>query len=131
MSLHRLFFIPNGMEASQGVYVRYRADELYAILALEARRHGAIIVGEDLGTVPLYVRQAMKKKGLHRMYVMHYELASDQRRRLPPVSSDSVASLNTHDMPPFAGFWQGLDIEERRQLGLLDSVCARAERDKL
>jgi len=130
MGLHRLFFIPNGMEASEGVYVRYRAEELYALLALEARRHGAIIVGEDLGTVPPYVRPAMVRHGLHRMYVVHYELASDQRR-LPPVPSRAVASLNTHDMPPFTALWQGRDIEQRGRLGLLDSVGARAETDKL
>jgi 4-alpha-glucanotransferase len=130
MGLHRLFFIPSGMEARQGAYVRYRAEELYAILALEAHRHKAIIVGEDLGTVPPYVRPAMARHGLHRMYVVHYELASDQRR-LPPVPSRAVASLNTHDMPPFAAFWQGLDIEERRRLGLLDSADARAEGNRL
>lgn len=131
MSLHRLFFIPNGMEARQGAYVRYRAEELHAILALETRRHKAIIVGEDLGTVPPYVRPAMNKHGLHRMYVVQYELASDQRSRLPPVPSRAVASLNTHDMPPFAALWQGQDIEQRRRLGLLDSTAARAEGDKL
>jgi 4-alpha-glucanotransferase len=130
MGLHRLFFIPSGMEARQGAYVRYRAEELYAILALEAHRHKAIIVGEDLGTVPPYVRPAMARHGLHRMYVVHYELASDQRR-LPPVPTRAVASLNTHDMPPFAAFWQGLDIKERHQLGLLDSADARAEGNKL
>jgi 4-alpha-glucanotransferase len=130
MGLHRLFFIPNGMEARQGVYVRYRAEELYALLTLEARRHGAIIVGEDLGTVPPYVRPAMARHGLHRMYVVHYELASGQRSP-PPVPSRAVASLNTHDMPPFAALWQGQDIEQRGRLGLLDSVGARAERDKL
>jgi 4-alpha-glucanotransferase len=125
MGLHRLFFIPSGMEASQGVYVRYRADELYAILALEARRHRAIIVGEDLGTVPSYVRPAMARHGLHRMYVVHYELASD--RSLHPVPARAVASLNTHDMPPFAALWQGRDIGERQRLGLLDSVATGAE----
>jgi 4-alpha-glucanotransferase len=130
MGLHRLFFIPNGMEASRGVYVRYRAEEFYAILALEARRYGAMIVGEDLGTVPPCVRPAMKKHGLHRMYVVQYELASDQRR-LPPVPSRAVASLNTHDMPPFAALWQGQDIEQRGRLGLLDSTGTRAETDKL
>jgi 4-alpha-glucanotransferase len=130
MGLHRLFLIPSGMEASQGAYVRYRAEELYAILALEAHRHKAIIVGEDLGTVPPYVRPTMTRHGLHRMYVVHYELASDQRR-LPPVPTRVVASLNTHDMPPFAAFWQGLDIEERRRLGLLDSADAIAEGNRL
>jgi 4-alpha-glucanotransferase len=130
MGLHRLFFIPKGMEARKGAYVRYRAEELYAILALEACRHKAMIVGEDLGTVPPYVRPAMKKHGLHRMYVVQYELASDQRR-LPPVPSRAVASLNTHDMPPFAALWKGRDIEQRGRLGLLDSVAARAETGKL
>ncbi len=129
MVLQRLFFIPNGMEARDGVYVRYRAEELYSILALESHRHKAVIVGEDLGTVPSYVRPAMKKYGLHRTYVVQYELASDQRR-LSPIPSGAVASLNTHDMPPFTAFWQGRDIEERRRLGLLDSLGARAERDK-
>jgi len=130
MSLHRLFFIPSGMETSQGIYVRYCAEELYAILSLEAHRHDAIIVGEDLGTVPTYVRPAMKKHGLHHMYVLHYELASN-RRRLPPVPSKAIASLNTHDMPPFAALWQGQDIGQRRRLGLLDRLGARAETDKL
>ncbi|MFC1937818.1 4-alpha-glucanotransferase [Chloroflexota bacterium] len=129
MGLHRLFCIPNGMEAAQGVYVRYRAEELYAILALESHRHKAIIVGEDLGTVPPYVRPAMKRHNFQRMYVLHYELASDPRKGLLPVSSNSVASLNTHDMPPFAAFWQGLDIAQREKLGLLDKEGARKERE--
>ncbi|MFC2048423.1 4-alpha-glucanotransferase [Chloroflexota bacterium] len=131
MGLHRLFFIPNGMEAAQGVYVRYRAEELYAILALESHRHKTVIVGEDLGTVPPYVRPAMRRHDLHNMYVVHYELASDPQKGLPPVPVNSVASLNTHDMPPFAGFWQGLDIEDRRRLGLLDRAGAEKERSRL
>jgi 4-alpha-glucanotransferase len=131
MSLHRLFSIPKGLEAAHGVYVRYQAEEVYAILALESHRHKAIIVGEDLGTVPSYVRPAMKKRGLYRMYVVHYELATDPRRGLPPVSSNSVASLNTHDMPPFAAFWQGLDIEERRRIGLLDRAGVKEEKNRL
>ncbi|MFC2041260.1 4-alpha-glucanotransferase [Chloroflexota bacterium] len=128
MGLHRLLCIPDGMEARQGVYLRYRAEELYAILSLESHRNKAVIVGEDLGTVPPYVRSAMRKHALYRMYVVHYELASDPKKGLPPVSRDSVASLNTHDMPPFAAFWQGLDIEERLSLGLLDEAGAKQEK---
>lgn len=131
MSLHRLFCIPNGLEADRGVYVRYRAEELYAIMALESHRNKSIIVGEDLGTVPSYVRPAMKRHGLHHMFVVHYELASDPRKGLLPISSDSIASLDTHDMPPFAAFWQGLDIEERRRIGLLDSAGVREEKNRL
>ena len=131
MSLHRLFCIPKGAEADCGVYVRYRAKELYAILALESHRHKAIIVGEDLGTVPSYVRPAMRKHDLHRMYVVHYEIASDLRKGLLPVSSNSIASLNTHDMPPFAAFWQGLDIEERKRIGLLGKAGVEEEKNRL
>jgi len=131
MGLHRLFCIPEGLEAAHGGYVRYRAEEIYAILALESHRYKANIVGEDLGTVPSYVRADMRKHGLHRMYVVRYELASDLRRGLPPVSANSIASLNTHDMPPFAAFWQGLDIEERRRIGFLDRTGAREEKNSL
>jgi 4-alpha-glucanotransferase len=128
MGLHRLFCIPDGMEARQGVYLRYRADELYAILALESHRSKTVIVGEDLGTVPPYVRRDMRKHNFQRMYVVHYELASSPRKGLPSVSRNTVASLNTHDMPPFVSFWQGLDIKERLRLGLLDSEGEKSER---
>jgi len=128
MGLHRLFCIPNGMEASEGTYIRYRDEELYAILALESHRNQAILVGEDLGTVPTYVRSKMAHHKVHRMYVVQYELASNSVRTLPPVPHNVVASLNTHDMYPFASFWHGLDIEDRLALGLLDKRDAELER---
>ena len=131
MGLHRLFCIPNGMEARHGVYLHYHAEELYAILALESHRSKAVVVGEDLGTVPFYVRPAMKRHGLHSMYVVQYELASDPQKGLLSPPTSSVASLNTHDMPPFAAFWQGLDIEDRLRLGLLDKLGAKREKKNL
>jgi 4-alpha-glucanotransferase len=131
MGLHRLFCIPQGMEAGRGVYVRYRAEEFYAILSLESHRHRVIIVGEDLGTVPSYIRPAMGKHNFSRMYILHYELAADSQIGLHPASSSAVASLNTHDMPPFASLWQGLDIEERRRIGLLDKAVVKSEKDRL
>ncbi len=130
MSLHRLFWVPQGREPIDGVYVRYRAEELYAILTLESRRHSAVIVGEDLGTVPGAVRSAMKRHGVRRMYVAQFELTGDPTSGLGAVPHHAVASLNTHDMPPFAAFWQGLDIEERRELGWLDDEQAGIERDR-
>jgi 4-alpha-glucanotransferase len=128
MGLHRLFCIPNGMEAKQGTYLRYHTDEFYAILALESHRQKTVIVGEDLGTVPHYVRPTMNKHGLNRMYVLHYELISDTQHGLPAVPGHSVASLNTHDMSPFAAFWRGDDIQQRLDLGLLDNAGARREK---
>ncbi|MFH0941957.1 MAG: 4-alpha-glucanotransferase [Chloroflexota bacterium] len=131
MGFHRLFCIPHGMTADLGVYLRYRAEEFYAILALESHRHRAVIVGEDLGTVPHYVRPAMKKHGLHRMYVLQYEVAGGLPGGLPPPTPDSIASLNTHDMPPFAAFWQFREIAQRRELGLLDEAGAEEARRNL
>ena len=119
MGLHRIFCVPEGLETKDGVYLHYRADELYAIIALESHRNKSIVVGEDLGTVPYYVRPAMRKHGLKRMYVLHYELETDKNGTVNPVPRNVVASINTHDMPPFAAFWQDLDIEERFELGLI------------
>jgi 4-alpha-glucanotransferase len=127
MGLHRLFWIPKGLEAREGVYVRYPAEELYAILCLESHRHRASIVGENLGTVPAYVNAAMARHDLRRMYVLQYELAPGRPEVLRTVSRDAVASLNTHDMPPFAAYWEGLDIVDRLRLGLLDPSGARIE----
>jgi 4-alpha-glucanotransferase len=128
MSLHHLYWIPRGMEAHDGVYVRYPWEELYAILSVESHRQGALIVGEDLGTVPRYVRKAMARHNVHRTYVVQFELRPERRRPVGTVPAASVASINTHDMPPLAAFWRGLDIDDRLKRGLLDDKRARGER---
>jgi 4-alpha-glucanotransferase len=128
MGLHRLYWIPDGHGAKDGVYVRYRADELYAILVLESHRHGCAIVGEDLGTVPPEVPQKMNRHGLRRMYVVQYEAKPDEPALQPPPSA-AVASINTHDMPTFAAWWTAKDVDDRVAMGLLDEVGARRERD--
>ena len=128
MGLHRFFWIPNGAAPVEGTYVRYPAEELYAILCLESHRHRARIVGEDLGTVPPYVRPAMGRHGLRRIFVVQYGLTQDPGKALGKISKISLACLNTHDMPPFAAFLESLDIEDRVSLGLLDRKGARGER---
>ncbi|HEY0372015.1 MAG TPA: 4-alpha-glucanotransferase, partial [Thermoanaerobaculia bacterium] len=110
MGLHRLYWIPRGMEAKDGVYVRYHADELYAILALESQRHGCVVVGEDLGTVPPEVPKMMQRHGVRRMFVVQYE------GKLTEPPKESVASVNTHDMPPFASWPQ------HEEVGSLENV---------
>jgi 4-alpha-glucanotransferase len=127
MGLHRLYWIPRGIEATQGVYVRYRAEELYAILAIESHRNKSVIVGEDLGIVPGYIRPSMARHGLQRMYILYYELADNASvRRIP---RDCIAALNTHDMPPFAAFWEGTDIREKTSLGIMNDKEATAEKE--
>ena len=132
MGLHRLYWVPRGQPADQGAYVRYRAREIYAILALESRRHKTVIVGEDLGTVPRYVRARMKEHGIRRMSVGQFEFRNRPRSPLRPAAANSVASLNTHDMRPFAAFWKQLDIDDQVDLGLLsrgDSAQDRSRRE--
>ncbi|MBI2868773.1 MAG: 4-alpha-glucanotransferase [Chloroflexi bacterium] len=129
MSLHRLFVIPRGMGPADGLYLRYPSEELYAIIALESTRAQAMIVGEDLGTVPPEVKPAMRRHGLNHMYVLHYELAAAPAKVKAPTTN-SVASLNTHDMPPFAAFWRGDDIGQWLKLGMLGETRARAEREQ-
>ena len=129
MGLHRLYWVPPGCSAKDGVYVRYPAEELYALLSLESHLHRAELIGEDLGTVPDGVRRAMERHGVRRMYVVQYEATEEAERPLRPIPEGAVASVNTHDMPTFAGFWRGRDIEERLEQGLLDEGGAAGERE--
>jgi 4-alpha-glucanotransferase len=130
MGLHRLFWIPHGTEVRYGVYVHYAAEEFYAIMSLESHRHQVCIVGENLGIVPAYVNTTMDRHHLHRMYVAQYEIRPAAPIALQPVAAHVVASLNTHDMPPFAAFWQGLDIADRVALGLLSPEDAHHEQQQ-
>ncbi|MHB8156759.1 MAG: 4-alpha-glucanotransferase [Desulfocucumaceae bacterium] len=110
MGLHHLFWIPGGMDADSGVYVKYRAEEFFAILALESRRHSTLIVGEDLGYVPEVVREAMSDHSIYGMYVLPFQYTGVTEAALRPAGRDSLTCLNTHDMPPFASYW--LDSEK-------------------
>lgn len=127
MGLHRLYWVPPGLDARSGLYVRYPADELYAVLCLESARSGCALVGENLGTVPPEVNPTLARHGILGMYVLQFELRADGWPR--PPEANSVASLNTHDTPTFAGFWAGSDIADRADLGLVDEAAAAAERE--
>lgn len=134
MGLHRLYWVPRGLPASQGAYVEYPAEEFYAMLSIESHRHQALIIGENLGTVPPEVNESLDRHGVSGMFVVQYEARPQTNSALRPVPIDAVASLNTHDMPPFAAYWRGLDIEDRRELGLLkvrDVAVERARRDQI
>ncbi|MBE0603752.1 MAG: 4-alpha-glucanotransferase, partial [Deltaproteobacteria bacterium] len=134
MGLHRFFWIPSGAGPSDGTYVVYPAEELYAVLCVESHRHRARIVGEDLGTVPPYVRPAMARHGLRRMFVVQYGLKPDPVHAMGKIPKASLACVNTHDMPPFASFRKALDVDDRVALGLLDKADAvgeKAAREKL
>lgn len=129
MQLQRLFWIPRGMEAANGVYVSYPMEELFAVLSLESHRHQSIIVGENLGTVAPEIGEAMERHDIQGMYVVQYELQpGSEGLRQPPARS--VASLNTHDMPTFQSFWQGKDVDDLEALGFFTPDQARQEKER-
>ncbi len=129
MQLHRMFWVPDGVDAARGVYVRYPAEELYAILCLESHRAGTVIVGEDLGTVPQEVRRAMRRHGLPGMWVAEFEMTETEKGALEPsrVPARVLALVDTHDTPTFGGWWSGRDAEIRRDAGLMSAEDAAVE----
>ena len=120
MRFFRLYWIPDGMDASEGTYVLDRWKDLLAILALESVREKFLIVGEDLGTVPDHVREALDRFGILSYRLLYFEQDRDGRFRTPgEYPRDALVSATTHDLPTLAGFWMGRDIEARRETGLL------------
>lgn len=128
MGLYRMYCVPAGHDGTQGVYLRYPEQELAAIVMIEAHRAGAAVVGEDLGTVPPQVRTLLRESGMLGMHVQQFALhPSGEARCIAPAGPDTLASLNTHDTPTFAGFWHADDVALRRRLGHLDARGARRE----
>jgi 4-alpha-glucanotransferase len=113
MGLFRLFWIPAGMEASQGAYVRSEAQDLLAIVALESRRARAVIVGEDLGTVEDDVRGQLLAR-----CVLSYRLLWFERSSPAKYPTEALAAVTTHDLPTIAGLWTGFDLEAQKEIGL-------------
>jgi 4-alpha-glucanotransferase len=130
MGLHRMYWIPQGFHKSEGVYVHYPSEEIYAVLMLESHRTKTVLVGENLGIVPGYVSEGMRRHGLAGMNVAYWEIASDPDGALHRMEGrpNTVASLNTHDMFPFAAFWNGLDAGRRAELGMITHEHADLEK---
>ena len=128
MGLHRLFWIPRGGDPSDGAYVHYPSDELYAIVCLESHRHRTRVVGENLGTVPRYVNAALSRHGLAKLHVAQFGIDPAAADSLGHVPRRAFACVNTHDTPTFAGFLEGRDIDERVERGVLEASGAERER---
>jgi 4-alpha-glucanotransferase len=113
MGLFRLFWIPQGMSAQYGAYVRYNADEMLAIVALESERAGAYVVGEDLGTVEKEAREKLARRG-----ILSYRLFWFEKDDPSSYPQNALASISTHDLPTVAGLWNGSDLEKQKVLNL-------------
>jgi 4-alpha-glucanotransferase len=126
MGLQRIYMIPDGFDATGGAYVSYRAEELHALVALEAQRADAAVVGEDLGTVPAEVRRRMESDHMLRTWVFQFESTAEEP--LPPPIPNALASLATHDLPRFGAYLWGEDIDERENTGDLSPDEAEMQR---
>ncbi|MGW1746493.1 4-alpha-glucanotransferase [Streptomyces sp. NPDC002092] len=122
MGLFRLWWVPQGHPPTQGTYVRYDAEAMLAILVLEASRAGAVVIGEDLGTVEPGVRETLRERGVLGTSVLWFERDWEgDGQPLPPEAwrADCLATATTHDLPPTAARLTGEHVELRDRLGLL------------
>ena len=119
MALLRLWCCPLGADATAGAYIRFPAADLFAILALESQRNSCVVIGEDLGTVPVEISHLMAQYQVlsYRVFMLEqkagsYEHASQTYPEL------ALATVSTHDMPTLVGYWQEHDLAMRHQLDL-------------
>ncbi len=131
MGLARQFWIPEGANGAEGAYVDFPLDDLLAVLALESGRARCLVIGEDLGSVPEGFRERLWEAGAFSYRVLPFE--RDAAGFAPPGAwpRPAVACVATHDLPPLAGWWDGVDIAERLDLGLMtreEAETARAAR---
>lgn len=132
LGLFRQYWIPEGMRGADGAYVRFPANDLLGILALESLRANALVVGEDLGTVPPEVPPALDRWGMLSSKVLYFEMDGKHGRFKPPESYPRLAltTANTHDMPSIAAFWREHDIDLRAKVGAIPTKRAVANARK-
>ena len=125
LGLQRLWVIPLGASPDQGAYLYYPVDDLLRLVALESVRHQAIVLGEDLGTVPEGLREKLSERAILGMRVLLFE--QDYGAHFKPILAwpdDALATTSTHDLPTLNGWLQGRDIDWNERLNLIDPVTA-------
>ncbi len=120
MALHRVWWVPHGTSAHEGAYVLQAADEMFAIVCIESSLALSGVVGENLGTVPDEIRDRMSKHHVAGIVMASPDIVS-------PPPTDLVA-LSSHDTPTFVSWWDGEDIDDLVDLGVLDEAHAGTER---
>ncbi|AIT61594.1 4-alpha-glucanotransferase [Corynebacterium doosanense] len=130
LGLFRLFWMPRMEDPSTGTYVRYDHEAMVGVLALEAERADAVVIGEDLGTFEPWVQDVLADRGVMGTTVLWFEsddndepLAASDYRRL------SLSSVGTHDLPPTAGYLEGEHIRLRDELGVLTTDAEEEEKE--
>ena len=130
IGLEHLWVTPEGAKASEGAYLDYPFKDLLRLMALESHRRGAVVIGEDLGTVPPGFRARTTAAGLAGMRVLWFEQTRAGEFRAPSRWGRRAAAMTTtHDLPTVAGWWRGLDIDWREQIGAdPDPAVSRLDR---
>ncbi|KIH83606.1 4-alpha-glucanotransferase [Pseudomonas batumici] len=125
MGLQRLWVIPLGSPSSDGAYLYYPLDDLLRLLTLESARHQALVLGEDLGTVPEGLREKLSARAILGMRVLLFE--QEYGHRFRPIldwPDNALATTSTHDLPTLNGWWHARDIDWNIRLGLIDKASA-------
>lgn len=136
LGLARMWLVPQGASAAQGAFLNYPLHDMLGLLALESHRHQAIVVGENLGTVPEGFNDLLASKGVLGTSVLWFEREKQPPQPFTPVANwpaDSMATTTTHDLPTVTGWWRGIDLEWQHRLGQLDSdqlETVRSEREQ-
>ena len=126
MALMRLYWIPLGHKPDRGGYVNYPLEELLGILSRESRARKCLVIGEDLGTVPPELREALNARGVLSYRPLLFERTSPDR-----YPRDAMVCVSTHDLPTWRGYWAAHDLELREKVGLtVDATAERAQRDR-
>ena len=128
MGLRRLFVIPDGAGAIDGAYVTYPMEDLLGQVALQSQRAKCLVVGEDLGTVPEGMSEALAASNILSYKVLWFERQDGRIRRPAEWRRLAAACVSTHDLATLAGWWNGADIAEKRALSLLDDPEAEQNR---
>ena len=128
----RLFWVPESADASDGAYIRYPLEDLLAILALESEKHRCLVIGEDLGTVPDGLHEALQRAGILSYRLLYFEHQPDGSFRKPKDwPQQALAAPSTHDLSTLPAYWRGADLDLRSRLDLYPSRdVAAAERHR-
>jgi 4-alpha-glucanotransferase len=121
MGLQRLWVIPNGSPPADGAYLYYPVDDLLRLLTLESHRHQAIVLGEDLGTVPEGLREKLIARSMLGMRVLLFEQDNTHFKPILDWPDNALATTSTHDLPTLNGWWHGRDIDWNARLGMVDA----------
>jgi len=133
MGWQRLFIVPAGSLPSEGVYLRFPLDDLMSVAALHSVRNNCIVIGEDLGTVPVGFRERMAEANVLSCRVLYFEQAQGRFRRPGEYPKLAAVSATTHDLATLRGYWTAEDVSLKARLGVFKNAeetdRARDQRD--